>query len=132
MKTPFKTGYKKKNEIKCKCDYVHSISHLSCRAHFSKLPVITGPIKLFCFPFQTGVSKVLNIISHSVKLLAKETKWTLLEFRTHPTFLEILISKSDFGPVKLPGLPRNRPLVLFESPLHSFKGVLGTFYSMLV
>ena len=47
---------------------------------------------------------------YAVKLLAKQTKWTLLEFRTYPTFLEILISKSDFGPVKLPGLSRNGPL----------------------
>ena len=31
-------------------------------ARFSKLPVITGPVKLFCFPFQMGVSKALNII----------------------------------------------------------------------
>ena len=31
-------------------------------ACFSKLPVITGPVKLFCFTFQIGVSKVLNII----------------------------------------------------------------------
>ena len=31
-------------------------------ARFSKLPVVTGPFKLFCFPFQMGVSKVLNII----------------------------------------------------------------------
>ena len=29
---------------------------------FSKLSVITGPVKLFCFPLQTGVSKVLKII----------------------------------------------------------------------
>ena len=39
----------------------------------------------------------------TVKLLAKEPKWTLLVVRTHPTFLETLISKSDSGPVKLPG-----------------------------
>ena len=26
-------------------------------ARFSKLPVITGPVKQFCFPFQMGVSK---------------------------------------------------------------------------
>ena len=70
-------------------------------ARFSKLPVITGPVKLFCFPFQMGV-----------KVLAKETKWTSLEVRTHPTFLENLISKYDFGPVKLPGLSRNGPLVI--------------------
>ena len=25
-------------------------------APFSKLPVITGPVRLFCFPFQMGVS----------------------------------------------------------------------------
>ena len=31
-------------------------------ARFSKLPVITGTIKLFCFPFQLGVSKVLKVI----------------------------------------------------------------------
>ena len=43
----------------------------------------------------------------TVKLSAKETKWTSLEVRTRPTFLETLISKSDFGPVKLLGLSRN-------------------------
>ena len=31
-------------------------------ARFSKLPVITGPVKQFCFPFQMGVLKVLKII----------------------------------------------------------------------
>ena len=31
-------------------------------ARFSKLPVITGPVKLFCFPFQTGVSEGLKIV----------------------------------------------------------------------
>ena len=45
----------------------------------------------------------------TVKLSAKETKWTSLDFKTHPTFLENLISKYDFGPVKLPGLSRNGP-----------------------
>ena len=46
----------------------------------------------------------------TVKLSAKETKWTSLQVKTHPTFLENLISKYDFGPVKLPGLSRNGPL----------------------
>ena len=46
----------------------------------------------------------------TVKLSAKETKWTSLEVRTHPTFLENSISKYDFGPVKLTGLSRNGPL----------------------
>ena len=31
-------------------------------ARFSKLMVITGPVKLFCFPFQMGVSKHLKVI----------------------------------------------------------------------
>ena len=31
-------------------------------ARFSKLPVIIGPVKLFCFPFQMVVSKVLKIM----------------------------------------------------------------------
>ena len=55
------------------------------RVHLSKLPVITRPIKLFCFPFQMGVPKVEN---YTVKLLAIGTKSTSLEVRTHPTFLE--------------------------------------------
>ena len=55
-----------------------------------------------------GVSKVLTII-YTVKLSAKETNWTLLEVRTCPTFLKTLISKYDFGPVKLTRLSRNGP-----------------------
>ena len=47
--------------------------------------------------------------NYAVKLSAKETKWTSLEVRTHPTFLETLTSKCDSGPVKLPGLSRNGP-----------------------
>ena len=47
----------------------------------------------------------------AVKLSAKETKWTSLEVRTNPTFLETSISKYVFGPVKLPGLSRNGPQV---------------------
>ena len=46
---------------------------------------------------------------YSIKLSAKETKLTSLEVRTHPTILENLISKYDFGPVKLPRLSRNGP-----------------------
>ena len=45
----------------------------------------------------------------TVKLSAKETKWTSLEVRTHSAFLETLISKYDFVPVKLRGLWRNGP-----------------------
>ena len=45
----------------------------------------------------------------TVKLSAKEIKWNLLEVRRHPNFLKTYIWKYDFGPVKLPGLSRNRP-----------------------
>ena len=46
----------------------------------------------------------------TVKLSVKETKWTSSEVRTHPNFLETLISKYDFGPVELPDVSRNGPL----------------------
>ena len=32
------------------------------RARFSKLPVITAPVELFCFPLQMGVLKGLKIV----------------------------------------------------------------------
>ena len=35
-----------------------------------------------------------------MKILAKETKGTSLEVRSHPTFLETLISKYHFAPVR--------------------------------
>ena len=64
----------------------------------------------------------------TVKLSAKETKWTPLEIRTHPTILENLISKYDFGPVKLPGLSRNGPLMCyFENELVVFT---NSFFSV--
>ena len=31
-------------------------------ARFSKLPIITGPVKLCCFPYQMGVSKGSEIV----------------------------------------------------------------------
>ena len=40
-----------------------------------------------------------------------------IEVRTHHTFLETSISKYDTGPVNLPGLSRNAPLLL--SPVNS-------------
>ena len=45
----------------------------------------------------------------TVKLTAKETIWSSLEVRTYSTFLETLISKYDFGTVKVPLLSRNGP-----------------------
>ena len=61
--------------------------------------------------------------NYTVELLANETKWTSLEDRTHPTFLETLIQKYDSGPVKLPGLSRNGPLApcWICSGCHEFK-----------
>ena len=58
-------------------------------ARFSKLPIITGPVELFCFHSRWGFQKVF--VNCTVKLSVKETKWNLLEVRTHPTFLETLI-----------------------------------------
>lgn len=52
-------------------------------ARFSKLPVITGPVKLFCFPFQVGVF-FKSFENYTITLTAKETKSTSLEVRTHP------------------------------------------------
>ena len=57
----------------------------------------------------------------TVELLDKETKCTLLEVRTFPIFLETLISKYEFGPVKLPGLSRNRNGILFYLCLLAFR-----------
>ena len=80
-------------------------SYMVPGTRFSKLPVITGPVKLFCFPYQMRASKVLK--NCTLKSLAKETKWTVLKVRTHHTFLEALISKYFIGP----GLSRNGPQV---------------------
>ena len=49
----------------------------------SKLPVVTGRVKPFWFPFKMWVLKVLKIMQFS----AKETKRTSLEVRTHISFL---------------------------------------------
>ena len=37
-------------------------SRLEPGARFSKLPVVTGRVKLFCFPFQMEFSKLLKIL----------------------------------------------------------------------
>ena len=55
-------------------------------ARFSKLPVIIGPVKLFCFPFQMGVSKLLKIIKLRFQLkkqsgLYQRSEITLLLLR---------------------------------------------------
>ena len=81
-------------------------------ARFSKLPVITGPVKLFSIPDES----FKGFDNYSVKLSAKKTKWTSFEVRTRSTFLEALIS-NDSGPVKLPGLSRNGPQDRFVSQI---------------
>ena len=68
-------------------------------------------LPLSCFVFHSRW-EFQSFENCTVKLLIKETKWTSLEVRTHPTFLETLISKYDFGPVELPGLSRNSPQVI--------------------
>ena len=46
-----------------------------------------------------------------IKLSVNETKWSSLLAGTRALILYILILIFDFGPVKLPGLPRNGPLL---------------------
>ena len=89
--------------------YSESCSETGPGACFSKLPVITGPIKAVLFSIKNRSFKSFE--NRTVKLSGKETKWTSLEVRTYPTFLETLISKYDLGPVKLLGLSRNVPWV---------------------
>ena len=73
-------------------------------AHFSKPPVITGPVKLFYFPLIDTIFKSFKICT--VKLSAKETIWTSYFL----LFLRLWFQNMpDFGPVKLPGLSRNGP-----------------------
>ena len=79
-----------------------------------KLPVIIEPVWQFCFfVLDSSFKRFENC---TVKLSAKESKCTSLEVRTHPTILENLISKYDFGLVKLPGLSRNVPLAFLWWP----------------
>ena len=72
-----------------------------------------------------GVSKVLKL-NYTVKLSPKKTKWTSLEVGTHPTFVETLISKYDFGPVKLPRRSTNGPLAfkLIQLQLSEYNVIL--------
>ena len=84
-----------------------NLGHKCPGARFSKLLVILpGPLSYFVFHSRGSFKRFEN---YTVKLLAKETKWTSLEVRAHPTFLETLISKYDIGPIKLLELSRNRP-----------------------
>ena len=46
----------------CYSAFFYAIISKLGRGRFSKLPVITGPVKLFCFPFQMRVSKGLKIV----------------------------------------------------------------------
>ena len=71
---------------------VHTLYLKKAGARFSKLPIITGPVKLFSlFSIPDGIFETFE--NYTVKFSAKETKWTSLEVRTHPTFLETSISK---------------------------------------
>ena len=84
-------------------------------AGFSKVPIINGRGKLS--PFTLGFN---SFASNMIKQSVNETKWSSLLARTCTLFLYILIWISDFGPVKLPGLSRNRPFgpqhIVFSLP----------------
>ena len=79
------------------------------------------------------------------KGISRKTKLASLEVRTRPAFLETLISKYDFGPVKLPGLSRNGPLPVSEisvtgmknfpyehSSLHNYKDIHHQSYNKTI
>ena len=89
-----------------KCKYAKKHSFMS-RGPFLEAPGNYRAREAVLFFIQEGSFKRFE--NYTVKLSAKETKWTSLRGRTHPTFLENLISKDDFGPVKLLGLSRNGP-----------------------
>ena len=76
--------------------------------HLSRGPFLETSCNLFSIP--DGSFKSFE--SFKVKVSAKETKWTSLEFRTPPTFLETLISKYDFGPVKAGVHPNVREILV--------------------
>ena len=42
--------------------YIIEIKLSSPGTRFSKLPIITGPVKVFCFPFQMRVSEGLKTV----------------------------------------------------------------------
>ena len=83
-------------------------------AGFSKLPVITGPVKLFCFPFQMGFSKFLKINSFQLKKQSGLHKKSISKYHT--------------GPVNLPGLHHERISLNNSRKLDglycSYKGIL--------
>ena len=65
-----------------------------------------------------------------IKLSVSETKWSSLLARTRALILYILIWIFDFGPVKLPGLSRNGPLVKRHG-LIPFKAIVVTSMKFL-
>ena len=66
-------------------------------ARFSKLPVITGPVKMLSFPFQTGVSKGLKVIQWSYQL----KKQNGLHYKSEHTllFLRLWLQNMISGPL---------------------------------
>ena len=79
----------------------------SAGACFSKLPVITGPVKLSVLLFIPDGS--FKRFENCTVKLSYRNKINFIRGQNTPTFLETLISKYDSGPVKLPGLSRNEP-----------------------
>ena len=79
-------------------------------ARFSKLPVITGPVKLFCFPFQMGVSKGSKIVQKSYQL--KKQNGLYLRSEHALLFLRLWYQNLIPGPVsyRVFGEPAPGPL----------------------
>ena len=69
-----------------------------------------------------------SFASNMIKLSVNETKWSSLLARTGALILYISIWIFDFGPVKLPGLSRNWPLISgYLNTWFGTRKVTGTF-----
>ena len=96
------------------------------QAHFSKVPIINGPSKMS--PIYIKDRGFNSFASNMIKLSVNETKWSSLLARTGALILYISIWIFDFGPVKLPGLSRNWPLISgYLNTWFGTRKVTGTF-----
>ena len=64
---------------------------------FSKLPVITGSVKLFCFPFQMGVSKGLRRTPSSLLRGFRETGPWPVDFEIGLVRTKLLLTYHHFS-----------------------------------
>ena len=83
-------------------------------ARFSKLPVITGSVKLFWFPFQIRVSKGLKVVQQSYQL----KKQNGLHYKSEHAllFLRLWFQNMISGPLSYRVFRETGPCTLITSP----------------